>query len=57
MLSYIYEYRINAKKGKSMRAIFKGLGKVMKVVWIAGFIAVNFVLDCVGVMIRAITKG
>lgn len=40
-----------------MRAIFKGLGKVMKVVLIAGFIAVNFVLDCVGLMIRIITKG
>lgn len=40
-----------------MRAIFKGLGKVMKVVLIAGFIAVTFVLDCVGLMIRIITKG
>ena len=39
-----------------MRAIFKGLGKVMKVVLIAGFIAVTFVLVCVGFMIRIITK-
>ena len=40
-----------------MRAIFKGLGKAIKVVLGVGLIAANIVLDGVGLILGAITKG
>ncbi len=38
-----------------MRAIFKGLGAAMKMVLFGGILALNFILDCIGLIIGAIT--
>ena len=40
-----------------MRAIFKGLAGGLKVLLGVGLIVVNIVLDGVGLMLGAITKG
>ena len=39
-----------------MRVIFQGLGRVLKVVLGIGIIVVHIVLECVGLILGAITK-
>ena len=39
-----------------MRAIFKGFGKVVKVLLFGGVIVLNFILEGIGLLIGAITK-
>jgi hypothetical protein len=40
-----------------MKVILKGLGVVAKVMIFGGIIALNFILDCIGLLIGAITNG
>ena len=40
-----------------MKTIFKGLGVVAKMMIFAGIIALNFILDCIGLIIGVIENG